>query len=255
MGEGRYSHPMPTRAGRALAGLEARAVEAVVFDFNGTLSHDEPVLLRIFTDLFRKHLGWEMTPGEYFTRLAGHSDREIVETAVAERAGGDPELVTRLLRARGHRYREIVAHQPTVLAGTRALVEALTRISVPLAVVTGAQRADVECVLTTTGLAGRFAAVVCAEDVRHGKPRPEGLLRAADTLGIRPQRRDRVVVFEDSIAGVQAARAAGMRCVAVAGTTEPAVLAAQADAVVDRLDTHALDLLGLASRTAEPRHW
>src|SRR5687768_15937108 len=82
----------------------ARPGRAVIFDFNGTLSDDEPLLLSIFTELFSRHLGWQMTPEEYAARLLGHSDREIIEIAVREQQGGDADLVEELLAQRRDRY-------------------------------------------------------------------------------------------------------------------------------------------------------
>jgi beta-phosphoglucomutase len=227
--------------------LDGGAPEALLLDFNGTLSDDEPVLLRIFTELFAAHLGWHMPPDEYYARLAGHSDREIVETVVAERAGGDPALVTCLLDGRRRRYHALVAESPTIGPRTRALVHALNGLGVPLGVVTGAQRPDVEVALVAAGLTGSFGVVVTEEDVRHGKPHPEGFLTAAAALGVT-RRCDRVAVVEDSVAGIRAAKAAGMRCLAVTGTTAPDLLAREADAVVASLDVAVLPLLGLDPR-------
>ena len=82
--------------------------------------------------------------------------------------------------------------------------------------------------------------VVTEEDVTRGKPDPEGFLRAARALGVEPHE---VLVLEDSLAGVRAAKAAGMRCVAVTGTHDTATLAAEGVTVVDVLSPALLDLL------------
>lgn len=235
--------PVPT----ASPVLDGGAPEALLLDFNGTLSDDEPVLLRIFTELFSAHLGWHMPPHDYYARLAGHSDREIVEAVVGEQAPGDPGLVPRLLDARRRRYADLVADAPTIPAQTGDLLDTAAAAGVALGVVTGAQRADVDVALAAAGLSERFAVVVTEEDVRRGKPDPEGYTRAAALLGVRP---DRTVAVEDSVAGIRAARAAGMTCLAVTGTTEPDVLAREAHAVVGALDVALLPLLGL---DPEPR--
>ena len=79
---------------------------------------------------------------------------------------------------------------------------------------------------------GAFRAIVSAEDVVHGKPNPEVFLKAAERLGVAPER---CVVFEDAHVGIEAAHAAGMKVVAVT-TTHPVEQLAAADLVVRRLD-------------------
>jgi beta-phosphoglucomutase-like phosphatase (HAD superfamily) len=77
---------------------------AVIFDFNGTLSDDEPILFDIFGALFGEHLGWTMTAAEYRSELLGRSDREIVEYAVTRHGHGAPAQVDDLLRLRQREY-------------------------------------------------------------------------------------------------------------------------------------------------------
>lgn len=204
----------------------------VIFDFNGTLSDDEPLLLRIFQEMFRERLGWTLSPRHYYSRLAGRSDREIVEVLVDELGDADGPLTADLLAQRRRRYRELVDERSPIGTPTVDLALALHRAEVPLGIVTGAQRIDVEYVVSRSPLAGVFGAVVTEEDVRNGKPHPEGFLTGAAALGVDPAN---VLVFEDSVHGVRAAKDAGMACIAVEGTRERAVLAAVADAVVGRL--------------------
>lgn len=216
---------------------------AVIFDFNGTLSDDEPILERVFGEIFMAYLGWRMTPEEYYRRLAGRSDREIVERVVAERAGGledNGPLVERLLALRRERYLSIVAEKCPIRAETEALVSALADGGHALGIVTGAQRTDVEFVLARSGIGRHFGAVVTEEDVVNGKPDPEGFLAAAARLGATP---GQTVVLEDSVAGVRAAIAAGMRCIAVAGTHDAGTLAAEGVPTVDVLSPALTGLL------------
>lgn len=201
---------------------------AVIFDFNGTLSHDEPILLGIFQDLFAEH-GRPLSAAEYFDQLAGLSDPEIVRTWL----GADHPAVEDVIERRIERYRELAADGSTVPEEVREAVRYAAG-RVPLAVVSGAARPEIEPVLEAAGLVDLVRVVVAAEDVPRGKPAPDGYLRALELLGGDLAASD-VLALEDAEAGIAAAQAAGMPCIAVLGTLPPERLAA-ADEIVPALD-------------------
>jgi beta-phosphoglucomutase len=198
--------------------------QAVVFDFNGTLSDDEPVLCEIFMHLFAER-GKPMSAQEYFDRLAGLSDPEIVRTWL----GADrPDVVAERVR----RYTAAVADGSSVHEHVREAVRFAAE-RVPLAICSGAARAEIEPVVEASGLAPCFHAIVSSDDVVHGKPDPEGYAKSLALLGVNGAD---AIVFEDTEAGIASARAAGVaRIVAMQGTLDPERLA-QADELVDRLD-------------------
>jgi beta-phosphoglucomutase len=202
-------------------------VTAIVFDFNGTLSDDEPVLCEIFMDLFAEY-GRPMSAQEYFDRLAGLSDPEIVRTWLGE----DHPAVEEVIEERGRRYRAAAADGSTIHGHVREAVH-FAADHVPLAVCSGAARAEIEPVVDAAGIAGCFRAIVSSDDVVHGKPEPEGYRKALELLGADPAR---AAVFEDTEAGVASARAAGAgRVLALRTTLDPHRLA-EADELIDRLD-------------------
>jgi beta-phosphoglucomutase len=204
------------------------SVHAVIFDFNGTLSHDEPILCEIFCELFAEQ-GRPLSAQEYFDELAGLSDPEIVRTWL----GRDHPAVDEVIDERSARYRERVADGFSVPEAVREAVR-YAAARVPVAVVSGAARREIEPVLRAAGLDGLVRAIVAAEDVEEGKPHPAGYLRALELLADDLDASD-VLVFEDTEAGVASAKAAGMRCLAVLGTLAPDRLAA-ADEVVSAID-------------------
>jgi len=201
---------------------------AVIFDFNGTLSDDEPILLAIFQQLFAE-FGRPLSAEEYFDRLAGRSDPEIVR----EWLGADHPAAGEVIERRIERYRELAADGSTVPEEVREAVRYAAEL-VPVAVVSGAARAEIEPVLDASGLADDLRVVVAAEDVPLGKPAPDGYLRALELLDGGLVASD-VLVLEDAEAGIAAAKTAGMRCIAVLGTLPPERLAA-ADEIVPALD-------------------
>lgn len=204
------------------------AVSAVVFDFNGTLSNDEPILCEIFTELFAAH-GKPLSAQEYFDHLAGLSDPEIVRTWLGE----DHPDVDAVIEERIVRYRAASADGSSIEEPTREAVR-FAAGRVPVAIVSGAARAEIEPVIEAAGLASLFTAIVTSDDIAHGKPDPEGYQRALELLGGKLDPSD-VLVFEDTEAGIASARGAGMHVVAVGGTLVPERLA-EAEEIVDRVD-------------------
>ena len=206
---------------------------AVIFDFNGTLSHDEPVLLAIYQALFAEH-GRPLTAADYFSRLAGNTEEAIISGWL----GVEGAELEALVAERIFRYRA-TADGSTVPSSIRDAVRHAAK-RVPVAIVSGAFRAEIEPVLAAAELSELFAAVVTADDVVNGKPASDGYLRALSLLGGLPPAA--VVAFEDTEAGVASAKAAGLRCVAVLGTL-PAVRLAEADEIVERIDVPLLERL------------
>ncbi len=202
-------------------------VDAVIFDFNGTLSDDEPVLCEIFMHLFAEH-GKPMSAQEYFDHLAGLSDPEIVTAWLGE----DHPDVPGVVAERGRRYRAAAADGSTIHEHVREAVRFAAE-HVPLAICSGAARDEIEPVIGAAEIAGCFRTVVSSDDVVHGKPDPEGYLKALEHLEADPAQ---AVVLEDTEAGIASARAAGVgRVLAMRTTLEPHRLAA-ADELIDRLD-------------------
>jgi HAD superfamily hydrolase (TIGR01509 family) len=202
-------------------------VSAVIFDFNGTLSDDEPVLCEIFMHLFAEH-GRPISAQEYFDQLAGLSDPEIVTAWL----GTDHPDVRAVIAERESRYRAAASDGSTIHEHVReAVLYAAERV--PLAICSGAARNEIEPVVEAAGIAPCFRAIVSSDDVVHGKPDPEGYEKTLALLEADPAE---AVVFEDTEAGIAAARAADVgRVLAMRTTLEPQRLVA-ADELLDRID-------------------
>jgi HAD superfamily hydrolase (TIGR01509 family) len=128
-------------------------------------------------------------------------------------------------------YRAAAADGATVTPEMREAVRyAATRV--PVAIVSGAARADIELVVGAAGLREAIAVVVAAADVENGKPDPAGYSLALERLGVAP---GDGLAIEDTEAGVAAAKAAGLRCLGLLGTL-PADRLGQADELIERVD-------------------
>ena len=213
---------------------------AVVLDFNGTISDDEPLLAELFVQIFGE-IGIEVTEERYWGEFAGYSDPEIVERILTEAGRHDLAVAQGLLDRRAELYLARAGAGETVHPEVAACVREIAD-RVPVAVASGAVRVEVEAVLEGSGLRPLLATVVTADDVTHGKPDPEGYLIALDRLGLPGSD---ALSFEDTHFGVMAAVAAGVRCVGV-GTTMSAerLRDAGAVAVVASLDWSIPDVRG-----------
>ena len=151
-------------------------------------------------------------------------------------------------------YRAEAKKGVTLLPGVRRLMEALTAANFRQAVGSSAPRNNIELILEMTQVAGHVQAIVSMEDTQRGKPDPQVFLLAARRLAIEPAR---CVVIEDAPVGVLAARAGGMRCVAVtyAGHHPADKLAAVgADRVVPTLEQLAVqDVRKLLADAGSPK--
>jgi beta-phosphoglucomutase len=201
-------------------------IRAVIFDFNGTLSQDEPVLCRIYRELFAEY-GKPISDRDYYERLSGLAEHAIAEICLGV---GDPR-VSAFIRQRIDRYRTTVADGSTVTETTRDAVRFAAERA-KLAIVSGAAREEIVPVVAAAGLAEVIGTIVTDDDVARGKPDPESYLLALEALEVTPAE---TLVFEDTEAGVASAAAAGTRVVALLGTQAPERLR-QAEEVVETID-------------------
>ncbi len=208
-------------------------VRALMFDFNGTLSHDEPVLCAIYQRLFAQH-GRPLTEEQYYSQLAGLAEEAIIGGWLSV----DGPLLASLVDERIESYTTEAADGSTVAEPVREAVR-YAAARVPVAIVSGAFRAEIVPVVEAADLATEITAIVAADDVEHGKPHPEGYLRALERLCVDPTG---VIAFEDTEAGIASAKAAGLRVIAVLGTLPPERLA-QADEHVTAIDTALIERL------------
>jgi len=180
-------------------------------------------------------------PADHFKRGFGLKNERIFPGILGWTS--DPKEIHRMSMRKEALYREFVVKDGVEpLPGVREFLARLVAAGVPCAVGSSTHRENIETIIRIAGLDRIFAAIVTAEDVSHGKPDPEVFLKGAGRIGVPPSQ---CVVFEDAFAGLEAARAGGMRSVGVATTHTPEMLEGRADRIVRRLDE--LDVAALVS--------
>ncbi|WP_432930315.1 HAD family hydrolase [Microbispora sp. CA-135349] len=195
-------------------------MEAALFDLDGTLINTEIRSLALWRMLLDNHgISYDET---LLRRFMGRRGVDVIPEVLP---GVDPEALIEEIRSY---YDHPDLPDIVPVPGAAELVSRVAEQGAPLALVTSAQRWWALERLTDIGVVEVVRTIVSAEDVTVGKPDPSGYLIAADLLAVDPAK---CVVFEDSLAGIAAARAAGMTCVAVA-TTHHADELSHADLVI-----------------------
>jgi HAD superfamily hydrolase (TIGR01509 family) len=150
-----------------------------------------------------------VTPPDDFWRLTIGRPAEEAVGRLLGRALDEREARRLAARKRDH-YVRLARRGLQAIGGAPAFVRGLAERGIPRAVATSASRRDLDRLLGALDLRRHFEVIVTADDVRWGKPDPEVYLRAAEGLALPP---GACLVFEDSVVGVHAARAAGMRVI------------------------------------------
>lgn len=200
---------------------------AAIFDWDGVVVDSSAAHEQAWRRLAESE-GLPLAPGSF---LRGFGKRNEVIIPEIHGWATDPAEIRRLSLAKESFYRELAAAGLiTLLPGARELLRALAVAGVPCAVGTSTHRANLRLAFDRFGLEPFFAAAVTSEDVARGKPHPEVFLKACAAVGGDPARS---VVFEDTLAGIAAAKAGGFRAVGLCTTNPRAVMAGSgADLVV-----------------------
>jgi HAD superfamily hydrolase (TIGR01509 family) len=224
-----------------------RTFPATLFDYNGVLVDDEAVHFAAFRDALGP-LGVTVSEDAYWERYLGYDDVGAFHAMLADAGrSASKDEVRELVEAKRPLYLERARDALQCFAGARELV--LRRAARgPVGVVSGALRSEIDLGLGLLGVEEHVRVVVAAEDTSLSKPSPEGYLLGIERLArLTNETIARgALVIEDSLAGVEAAKAAGLACVGVAHSYRAARLAeAGADDVVESLD--AIDEARLAA--------
>ena len=185
------------------------APRAVLWDMDGTLIDSEEFHWISWRDTMAKE-GIPITHEQFLSSFGQRNDSIIPRWLGA---ASTPQWVERISNAKEELYRDLIRkHGMSPLPGVSDWVRRLHEEGWLQAIASAAPRPNIEVVVESLKAAHYFQAIVSAEDVQKGKPDPEVYLLAASRVGASP---DRSIVVEDAVAGVEAARGAGMRSIGV----------------------------------------
>jgi len=225
-------------------------LRAIIFDCDGVIADTEPLHLEAFRRVLKDD-GIVVSDDEYFLNYLGLDDRTCFKRAFHLRGLEIDEGRIDEMLSRKAGYTDTFMRQGLRLfPGVKALIQEAA-IKYPLAVATSALSREVELVLELSEIRAMFRAVITAEDVTRSKPYPDPYLKALEAINL--QRAGRIeatdcLAIEDSARGIQSARGAGMRSIAVTNTC-PADQLAGADHVIETFESLSLaDLEALFQR-------
>ena len=212
--------------------------DAVIFDFDGVIVDTEPIHYKVFQQILEP-LGMGYSWQEYTNTYMGFDDRDAFREAFRA-AGKDlsADTLQTLINQKASMFEQVVTQGVVPYPGVIELINELAAHGIPLAISSGALRTDILPILEQLNIKKYFTHIVTADDVPQSKPHPASYLKAKELLRHSfPERlhaTSSVVAIEDTPAGIQSAKGAGLSVVAVTNSY-PVEKLRQADATVQTL--------------------
>ena len=196
-------------------------MRAVIFDFDGVIADTEPVHFESLRQTLAG-IAITLTEPDYYTTYLGFDDRGcILEALRVNRRPIAESIVQDLMRKKAAAYLTSIKDHLVIFPGVREFVEEAAA-AYPIAIASGALRPEIELILEQAGLRKAFCHITSAEDVVRSKPDPEPFFHALTglnrQLGHSTLTAEACLVIEDSLPGIRAAKAAGMKVLAVTNT-------------------------------------
>lgn len=201
-------------------------LRAIIFDFDGIIVDSEPIIMKLTQQMAAKE-GWTITEEEYYRNYLALDDRGIVEHLFTSHGRPvDPHRVEELVNWKSQVYAKIIENGlPTLPGAVEFVRQAAQRF--PLAIASGSARSEIEHLLNKLSLRDCFRIITTADDCARSKPDPEVYLKALDGLKPLPELKNKpllpseCVAIEDAPGGIDAAHAAGIKCMGLAHSRTP----------------------------------
>ncbi|MBN2314140.1 MAG: HAD family phosphatase [Sedimentisphaerales bacterium] len=218
-------------------------LKAVIFDFDGVITDSEVLHLRAFNRSLVP-FGVELSTKDYYQNYLGFSDFDCYK-ALIERdlIRIDEEKIPDIIKEKSRIYEHLARTEGRTIEGVNEFLKMLEANNVPMAICSGSLLAEIELLLDEAKLRHFFKVIVSAEQVKKGKPHPEGFLLSLRKLNevCQPSiTAAECIVIEDSQWGLKAGKDAGMHTIAVTNSYDADQLPL-AEKVVDHLNELTLD--------------
>ncbi|PYV45042.1 MAG: HAD family phosphatase [Acidobacteria bacterium] len=225
-------------------------LKAIIFDFNGVICNDEPIHQSAMQKVLEEE-GIVVLLEDYLSTYLGRDDRDCFRIALQQSGRSvSAGIIASLIQRKSLYYHQSIRQSLEVFPGVISFIQRANQ-HYELAVASGALRGEIEFVLERLALRNRFRCVISSHEIEKGKPEPDIFLKALEGINLSRNHHGLILpgdclVIEDSQAGIKAALAAGMKCLAVTNTYSSAELAA-AHQVVPSLEINPVCLQSLFS--------
>lgn len=204
-------------------------IQAVIFDMDGVISDTLPLHGKSESKLYAQY-GIDMTPEEITQQFNGLPDT-IISEKLFSRINKKPNH-NELAKKKLVLFKEVAKNKIKPIPGALEFINNLATDNIVLGLASSSPAEIIELVLTTLGIKNKFRAITSTVEMQRGKPFPDIFLRTAEKLGIEPKN---CVVIEDAPRGVEAARSAHMKCIAITTTHQKRELT-KADRIIGSFD-------------------
>ena len=195
-------------------------LQAVIFDFDGVITDSEILHLRSFNQVLAQQ-DIKITVKDYYKNYLGLTDLDCFKLAADKsRLQLDDQAIKNLVKQKNRIFEELAKTEGQIIEGVRDFLQMLKENNIPMAICSASLLTEIELILEEARLRSFFEVIVSAEQLKKGKPNPEGFLLTLQKLNHNEKSQNPIlanqgVVIEDSHWGLEAAKAAGMHTIAV----------------------------------------
>jgi HAD superfamily hydrolase (TIGR01509 family) len=185
-----------------------KGIKGVVFDLDGVMIDSEAISKEVWRGILRKHNA--VLSDDDYGKIIGMSSIPAAEFIIKQ--SGAQIDIAEMMKFHWDELVLAIQDHGIAEAGLMNILDQFAALSLPLAVASNSPSFYVHSVLEALGVADRFSTVTCGDEISHSKPHPEIYLKAAESINVAPEH---CLAIEDSPVGLQAALAAGMRCIII----------------------------------------